>query len=108
MKQLTDSSKRGLAASFVFCLLYGCGSTPVVPVAPDPVVETKQTVDVDPSLLVDCPTLDTLNVQSYNKQQTLDAISVIVGKYSTCWHNHHSLAEVTTKAFNINSVPDSK
>jgi hypothetical protein len=78
---------------------------PVTPKAPDPVVETKQTVDVDHTLLQDCPVQDKLDVRQYSKQDALKAIKVLIDKYSTCWHTQHELSDVAKKAFNIKDVP---
>jgi len=98
--------------AYVICLLVtsfllaACGSQPVVPHAPDPVVPTKQTVDVDPELLADCPKLKMLDVQNYPKEQALKIISDWMNQYSLCARNHHALADLTAQAFNINKVPN--
>jgi len=87
-----------LVVAFAIC---ACATKPVVPVAPLPTVETKQTVDIDPSLIQDCPSLNSLDVRNYSKAETLQVMNEWANQYSVCKRNHHSLSGIVIKAFNI-------
>jgi hypothetical protein len=87
-----------LVIAFAVC---ACAVKPVIPVAPQPIVETKQTVDIDPSLVADCPGLQSLDVRNYSKVEALQVMSEWANQYSGCARNHHNLAGLAIKAFNL-------
>jgi hypothetical protein len=93
-----------LVIAFAVC---ACATKPVDPVPPQPTVETKQTVDVDPSLIQDCDQLKPLAVRAYSKQETVTLFNGFANKYSVCARRQHDLSTIAKKAFNIPATPAS-
>lgn len=81
-----------------------CTPDPVVPVAPQPTVETKQTVDIDRTLLAQCEPMHQLQNKSYTKAQVLEVIADWSNQYSECSLRQSNLSKLVSKAFNINDV----
>lgn len=94
-----------LSIFVISVVLSACAVQPVIPVAPQPVVETKQTVDIDPSFIDDCPRLPLLATKTYSKQEALDVMDFLISQYDICWNIHHQSAALMSKAFNIKTAP---
>lgn len=83
-------------------------ATPVVPVAPVPAVAKKESVSIDPRLLVKCQGLKAIEVRGYSKAETLRVIESFANQYTECAHRQNELVDLANKAFNTESkVSDS-
>jgi hypothetical protein len=93
-----------LAILIVALSLGACGIAPPKPdpVVPEPAVQEKTQVNVDPTLLLDCPTVPLLPTDhEITKAEAVQEIEIMAGVLSTCWHRHHDLSALASSAFNI-------
>lgn len=93
-----------LALLSLIMALAGCATAPAPQPVPKPAVTEKQTVDINPQLLVDCPTVGLLpEGVSLSREQLLKFNAGLIVALSTCWHRQHDLAGLAAEAFNLNS-----
>lgn len=84
--------------------LAGCATAPEPTPVPKPAVMEKQTVDINPQLMLDCPTVSLLpEGKNLSREQLLKFNADLIVATSTCWHRHHDLSGLAAKAFNLNS-----
>lgn len=103
--KITQSLKRGMAACFTFCLLYGCGTAPPPP-TPLPIVQPDQQVNIDQRQLIKCPQLPKLTVAPYNQAQSLNIMAIYATIYDMCRRRQTSLSDLTSDAFNLPRQPE--
>jgi hypothetical protein len=97
--------KRYLAMSYVFTLLYGCGSQPTITATPLPIVAPKEEVNIPPELLEKCPPMKTLPVRKYAQGETLVTAQTWQDMYTACANKQAKLSDLTAEAFDITKTP---
>ncbi len=93
-----------LGTLLVLCLA-ACVTAPPPVDIPKPAVEEKKKVDIDPTLVKDCPTVTLVSEAPMSGEDELNLIGTLSSALSVCWHRHHDLSDVAVKAFNLNT-PD--
>lgn len=88
---------------FIFALS-ACASTASVKPNDVVIVPTKETVTIPQEQLSDCDKMQLPELKAYSVSDTLKLIGIWLGSNSECRQNHHALAEVIKKAFNIKDV----
>jgi hypothetical protein len=90
-----------LALSVVAIALSGCQTAPMAP-KPLPLVEQKQTVQLPPSLLVDCQDLTKLDpTQNYSQGASVDIIAQWAAEHRDCVQRFAKVRNLAAQAFNI-------
>lgn len=83
--------------------LSGCAAAVVQPPpTPVPAIQEKESVNIDPNLLAQCPKLQPFPTDhDLTNKELVSQLSVIIQAYSLCWHLQDDLADVSSKAFNV-------